>query len=49
VCELLAFRLREEGIAVVESLAEKLKPKERDALIHCFASGKEVRARVKSH
>jgi ATP-dependent RNA helicase DDX3X len=44
VCELLAFRLREEGVAVMEALAEKLKPKERDALIASFASGKEVRA-----
>lgn len=29
---------------MLEALAEKLKPKERDALISSFTSGKEVRA-----
>ena len=42
VCELLSFRLKEEGILVADAYAEKLKPKERDALLKSFSSGRFV-------
>jgi len=39
-CELLSFRLRDEGLPVADASAERLKPREREALLSSFASGK---------
>ncbi|EOD08976.1 hypothetical protein EMIHUDRAFT_216777 [Emiliania huxleyi CCMP1516] len=38
-CELLSFRLRDEGLPVADASAERLKPREREALLSSFASG----------